>query len=132
MTAKRIAEIATLDDKEALWAYRPALAKVSETAMQVQSNLFALLSVCFLTVFIVRYRIELLIPTSMIILLFAVYGPLISGKDGLAQTPEYLHRSKVLVIVLLLLVALSIGSLFVELPQLRDFLTPPSFFMRMS
>lgn len=127
MTVKRISDIATVADRDTLFAYRPSLARVTPTALAIQSNLAALASVLFLTVFVVKYRIEMLIPMFGVVLLFAIYGPLLSGEDGLAQTPEYLYKSKILNILVISLVVLGVGSLFMDFPWLSELLVPQAF-----
>lgn len=126
MTVKRVADIQTVPP-EKLRAYRPSIANARLGTLQILANFYALGSICLLTVFMVKYRIEFLIPIFGVILLFAIYQTVTGGKDGLAQRPEHLYKSKSLVFATVFLAVSIVLAIWVDLPILNSLLSPLTF-----
>lgn len=126
MAAKRLSEyreIVASHGKELLVKYRTSFKWYGEVKLTVSSFVYAMLSLFFLAVFLVKYRIEYLILIPWIILLFGYYLAL-AMKHGETSTerPEKLYKERVIVLMVLVLVVVFFVTTLVDIPYLDQFL----------
>jgi len=110
------------NDREMAGRYRASFRFYSERSLLASSFFYAMLSVFFTGVFMIKYRIELLILIPFLCGLFCLYLNLCHKTDSSAQRPEKLHRERGLVLYVLFLVALFVVLMSVDIPGLRWFL----------
>jgi len=77
---------------------------------------YSLSSVAFLSIFLVKYRIEFIIVLPIVVMLFTEYFVLSTRPDSSAQKPEELFRESDLTLIVLALVVVFIFASFVDIP----------------
>jgi 4-hydroxybenzoate polyprenyltransferase len=124
MAAKRLSEfreIAPSHGRAILEQYRASFAGYSETSLTVSCLVYALCSIFFLAVFLIKYRIEYLLTVPVVIALFAQYLALAMKPGSSAQKPETLFRESGLIVLVALLAALFVLATFLDIPALYAF-----------
>jgi len=122
MAIKRFAEYRLFASKEEAGLYRKSFLKYTSKSLLVSSFFYALSSVFFCGVYMIKYRIELLISIPFLCGLFCYYL-LISFKDDSAvQRPEKLFKEKSLIIYILFLISLITVLMFIDIPALSKLL----------
>lgn len=118
MAVKRFSEYRMIGDAALAGKYRKSFAHYSEKSLLISSFFYAMFSVFFLGVFLVKYRIELLLAIPFLCGLFCLYFSIGLKKDSAAQKPEKLFREKFLMLYLFCFLVLVVVLLFVNIPQL--------------
>ena len=129
MTAKRLSEyrdIASEQGVEVLHLYRRSFRSYTAETLMVSCLLYAILSAFFIAVFLIKYRIEYVLAFPFIATLFALYFWLSLMRESIAQKPERLFRSRRLMLVVGLTVAVLVVTTFIDVPVL-SFLSAPYF-----
>jgi 4-hydroxybenzoate polyprenyltransferase len=122
MAVKRFAEFRTIGDKSIAGQYRRSFQSYTEENLLASAVFHAMAASLFLGVFLVKYRIELLLSFPFIALLFAWYIRMGYDEDSAAQHPEKLLRERKFMVFVILL-AIFMGFLFVQdIPALKVFL----------
>ena len=124
MAAKRFSEfreITASHGRELLERYRASFAGYSEKSLVVSCLVYALCSVFFLAIFLIKYRIEYVLTVPIVIALFAKYLALSMEAGSSAQKPEKLFRERGLVVLVGLLAAVFLATTFLSIPQLEIF-----------
>ena len=122
MAVKRFAEFRTIDNPEIAGLYRRSFRFYTEESLLASSVFYAMTASLFLGVFLIKYRIELLLSFPMIAGLFSWYLRMGFDEDSAAQHPEKLLGQRTFMLYVLL-VALFVALLFiVEIPQLHSLL----------
>ncbi len=124
MTAKRFAEYRMIDDKNVAGLYRKSFQYYTEKSLLISAFFYAMISVFFIGIFMIKYRIELLIAIPFLCGLFSYYLYICYKPDSSAQKPEKLFREKGLMIYVILFVVLLTILLTVPIPALHHFLDP--------
>jgi 4-hydroxybenzoate polyprenyltransferase len=122
MGIKRFAEFRMINDHQLAGRYRLSFKFYSERTLLVSSFFYAMLSVLFTGVFMIKYRIELLILIPFLCGLFCLYLNLSYKKDSAAQRPEKLYREKGLMLYVLFFITLFVLLMIINIPGLRWFL----------
>ncbi|AEF86766.1 prenyltransferase, UbiA family [Treponema primitia ZAS-2] len=122
MATKRFAEYRMIANKEQAGLYRKSFKYYSEKTLLISAFLYALLSVFFCGIFMIKYRIELLIAVPFLCGLFCIYLNICYKFDSSAQKPEKLFKEKGLMAYILFFIVLLLILLFVPLPFLQYFL----------
>jgi 4-hydroxybenzoate polyprenyltransferase len=126
MAAKRFSEfreIVASHGRELLERYRASFGSYSEKSLAVSCLVYALCSVFFLAIFLIKYRIEYLLTVPIVIALFAKYFALSMDAGSSAQKPEKLFNEKGLIVLAALLAAVFFATTFINVPQLELFTT---------
>jgi len=76
----------------------------------------------FLGVFLVKYRIELLLGLPFVALLFAWYLRIGLKPDSAAQHPERLYRERAFIAYVGLVAVVLTALVFIDIPDLKWFL----------
>lgn len=121
MGAKRLSEYRFIDDADRAGLYRRSFRFYNEERLLLSTVFYALMSAFFFGVFLIKYRIELLLVSPALALLFAWYLQIALKPRSTAQAPEKLYKEKGFVLFLAFLCFFIGLLLFVDLPWL-DFL----------
>ena len=122
MAAKRLSEfreIAASHGRDLLERYRASFAFYSEQSLAVSCLAYALSSVFFLAIFLIKYRIEYILTVPVVIGLFAKYLALSMEPGSSAQKPEKLFRESGLIIMVAFLAEIFLVMTFTNVPALE-------------
>ena len=123
MAVKRFSEYRTIGDPVLAGKYRKSFLHYSERSLLISSFFYAMFAVFFLGVFLVKYRIELLLAIPFLCGLFCLYFSIGLKEDSAAQKPEKLFREKALMLYLIGFLSLLVALLFLDIPWLGVFLS---------
>lgn len=121
MAAKRLSEyreIAAAHGAALLVRYRASFANYSEVSLTASCISYSLLSVTFLSVFLVKYRIEYILLMPFVVALFSCYFTMSTQPGSSAQRPERLFRESRLIAIVVSLVVVFLLTSFIEIPLL--------------
>jgi 4-hydroxybenzoate polyprenyltransferase len=122
MAVKRYAEIRLIADKSLAALYRRSFLFYTEENLLISILFYAMCFAFFFGVFMIKYRIELLLSLPLFALMFAWYLHIGMGKDSPAQRPEQLYKQKGFMVFVILTIAVSTILFFVNWPALHWFL----------
>lgn len=118
MATKRFAEYRMIANKATASLYRKSFRYYSEQSLMISAFFYALLSVFFSGVVMIKYHAELILDIPLICGLFCVYFSIAFKENSSAQKPEKLFREKVLMLYLALLFIVTCTLLAVDIPSL--------------
>ena len=121
MSVKRFSEYRAINNAELAGKYRKSFQFYTENKLMVQSLFYAIISMFFMGIFLIKYRIELIIDIPLLCFLYCYYFNLSFAKDSSTQKPEKLFKEKALMVLLLFIGILSAMLLFVKIPWLYVF-----------
>ncbi len=127
MAMKRYAEYRFIDNKEQAVLYRASFKQYSEQSLLLSSFFYALSSVFFLGIFLVKYRIEFMLSFPFLALLFTWYLSIAMKPFSSTQTPEKLYKETGFMMYVLGLGALITILFFVDIPALEMFIEPIAY-----
>lgn len=122
MATKRYAEYRMINNKSQASLYRKSFKYYNEKKLLISAFFYALLSVFFCGIFMIKYKIELLLSIPFLCGLFCLYLNISYKEDSSAQKPEKLFKEKWLMLYLLIFIILFSALLFIEIPILNIFL----------
>ncbi len=123
MGAKRLSEyrqIVSSHGKELLMRYRASFKGYTEIKLTVSIFVYAMLSLFFLAVFLIKYRVEYIVLIPWITLLFGYYLALSMRPDSSAQKPEKLFKERMLMMMVFVMAVLFVETTFVDMPFLTE------------
>jgi len=118
MAVKRYSEFRYINDRENAGLYRRSFRFYSERSLLLSAMYYALTSALFLGVFLIKYRIELLLTIPFLALLFVWYLKIGMKDDSAAQKPEKLYTERAFMVYVLGVGALFTMLLVIKLPWL--------------
>jgi decaprenyl-phosphate phosphoribosyltransferase len=118
MAVKRLAEYRRFADAESAAAYRRSFGHYTVERLLVGIVFYATVSALFAGIFIVRYRLELILAVPLLAGLFAFYLRMGFKPDSAAEHPERLHRESGLILYLATCLAVVIVLMLTDLPFL--------------
>lgn len=121
MAAKRFAEYRMIGNPTQAGLYRKSFKKYTEASLLVSSLCYALTATFLIGVFLIKYKVELLISIPFLIALFGKYIAISYNEDSAAQKPEKLYREKGLMLLSLIFLVSIIVACFIQLPWLNIF-----------
>lgn len=121
MAIKRFAEYRMIGDPKLAAKYRKSFAYYSEKSLLICAFFYAMCAVFFTGIFLIKYRIELILFVPFLIGLFCLYFWLAFKEDSAVQKPEKLYREKGLVLYCLVLALVFVILMFVDIPALEVF-----------
>lgn len=124
MGVKRYSEYRGINDPHRAALYRRSFARYNEQSLLLASFFYAICASFFIGVFLVKYRIELLLTAPMFALLFTWYLAIGTRKDSAAQAPERLYRELSFLSFAAFTFLFSICMFFVDLPFMRVLMEP--------
>ncbi len=122
MATKRFAEYRFIRDPKLAGLYRESFQYYNEQRLLISIFFYALTSSFFLGIFLIKYRIELLLSFPFLALLFAWYLKLGFESDSIVQNPEKLYRKTWFILYLVCLTLMLTILFFVDIPWLNWFL----------
>lgn len=127
MTLKRFAEIRKLKDPDVIRAYRKSLAGYTEKTLLSAAIFYAMVSSLFLGIFLIKYKVEMLLLFPFLALLFSWYFNISLAPDSVVQTPEKLYKRKYFIAYVFFLCLLFCALCFVNIPEFEVFVSPIKF-----
>lgn len=121
MGTKRYAEYRMINDSQTAASYRKSYAFYTESTLLISSFYYAMLSVFFTGVFLIKYRIELVLFIPVLIGLFCYYFYLSFKEDSAVQKPEKLFKERGLMYFCLICIVLFVVLMMVDIPWLSVF-----------
>jgi decaprenyl-phosphate phosphoribosyltransferase len=124
MAVKRFAEYRRIGDPQLAARYRRSFSHYNEYRLILSIVYYASAFGLFFGIFMIRYRIELVLCTPFLAGFIPLYMRMGFWQDSPAQYPEQLYKQKSLVAYTAFCVLLVTALLFVDLPFLSDFFQP--------
>jgi len=118
MATKRFAEYRHIGDAKAASQYRKSFGYYTENCLLVSMFFYAIICALFAGIFIVRYRIELILFVPLAAGFFAYYLKMGLQDDSPAQRPEKLYREKGFVGYLVFSMVVLVLLMLVQVPVL--------------
>jgi len=129
MATKRFAEYRCIGDKEVAASYRRSFRHYDESRLLVSMMFYVTACALFAGIFIVRYKLELILCVPVVAGFFAYYLSLGLKEDSPMQNPEKLHKEKGFFAYALFTAAVFVALMFMEIPALYElFNVEPSTF----
>lgn len=119
MATKRYSEYRMIADKELAGHYRRSFKYYTEKSLLISAFYYALLSVFFCGVFMIKYKAELIIDIPIMCGLFSLYLNISYKEDSCAQKPEKLFHEKGLMLYLLVFIVITCILMMVHIPGLE-------------
>ncbi|NWH08872.1 MAG: UbiA family prenyltransferase [Alphaproteobacteria bacterium] len=124
MAIKRYAEYREIADPARAGLYRRSFAHYSERSLLLSSFFYALNSVLFLGIFLVKYNVEYVLAFPLVAWLFVFYFHLGTKPRSTAQAPEKLYRERKLMLLVTAVVVAFVVLTFVDIPFMQDLVEP--------
>ncbi len=122
MAVKRYAELRLIADRSTAALYRRSFAVYTENSLLVSIMFYAMTFAFFFGIFMIKYRIELLLSLPMFSILFAWYLKIGMLPNSPAQHPEKLYREKYFGAYVLVIVTFVTALLYFRWSSLDWFL----------
>ena len=119
MAIKRFAELRQIGDQAVAGSYRRTFRYYSEETLLISAFCYALFCGLLFGVFLIKYRIELLLLLPFVALHFAWYVHLALLPDSPVQFPERLYQQHAFMLFTVSIGLLFVVLLLVDLPALR-------------
>lgn len=123
MAVKRFSELRSIGDKKVAALYRASFQYYSDNSLLASILFYAMTFAFFFGIFLVKYRIELLISFPLFSIVFCWYLLIGMKNDSSAQKPEKLYKEKKLLFYIISLAILCLLLLYIKLPWLTVFLS---------
>ncbi len=121
MNTKRYAEYKMINDKKTAKLYRKSFSFYTDNSLIIASLFYAMIAIFFIGIFLIKYKIELLLLIPFLIGLFCYYFLLALRKNPAVQNPEKLYKEKGLMLYCILLIILFIILININIPLLDNF-----------
>lgn len=119
MATKRYAEYSMIDDPDVAARYRKSFQFYTEKSLLISAFFYAMCAVFFLGIFLIKYRIELVLIVPFLMGLFCYYFWLSFKEDSAVQKPEKLYHERYLMMYCAFMVVLFVALMAVDLPALK-------------
>lgn len=119
MATKRYSEYRMIDNKDLAGHYRKSFQYYTEKSLLISAFYYALLSVFFCGIFMIKYKSELIIDIPILCGLFSLYLNISYKEDSCAQKPEKLFHEKGLMLYLLAFIVITCILMMVHIPGLE-------------
>ena len=124
MAIKRYAEYRRIGDARIAAEYRKSFSYYNEYRLILSIVYYACAFSFFFGVFIVRYRMELILSVPFLAGFIPVYMRLAFWDDSPAQYPEHLYKQRGLVLYTSFCVAVVLFLLVVDIPIIEQMFRP--------
>ncbi len=119
MGMKRYAELRFIGNDQTAALYRRSFKYYTEQNLLISAFFYGMCSSLLIGIFLVKYRIELLLAVPLLALLFAWYMKISMQPDSPAQRPEHLYREKGFFAFVIFLTFFCTALLFIDVPPLH-------------
>ena len=120
MATKRFAEFRYIGDFKAAAQYRQSFGYYTENRLLVSMFVYATMSALFAGIFIVRYRVELILFVPLAAGFFGYYLKLGLEENSPAQRPETLYCERGFVRYLVLSMVVVVALMLIQVPVLYE------------
>jgi len=124
MTVKRFAEYRRIRNASLAKKYRKSFSYYNEYRLLLTIVYYASAFSLFFGIFLIRYRIELILSVPFLAGFIPLYMRLGFWKDSPAQYPELLYKQKGLVLYTTICMILIFLLLFIDIPMLAQIFRP--------
>lgn len=124
MAVKRYAEYRRIGDPDRAAAYRQSFAHYNEYRLLLSIIYYAAAFGLFFGIFMVRYRLELILSAPLIAGFISLYMKIGLLSDSPAQYPERLYRQSSFVLYVTLCAGIIMLLLFVDVPIVHQIFKP--------
>lgn len=124
MAVKRVAEFRRIGNPSIAAAYRRSFKHYNVERLLVSVTFYGVAFGLFFGIFLLRYRLELILAVPFIAGFVAWYIHLGFLADSPAQTPEKLYRQRGFVAYAVLCIGVMISLLFIDIPMLSEIFVP--------
>lgn len=122
MATKRFAEYRRIGDPALAASYRRSFAFYDEPRLLASMVFYVAACALFSGVFIVRYKLELILCAPLVAVFFGYYVSLGLREDSPVQHPEKLYREREFMVLALATLGVFLLLMFVDIPSLYDLL----------
>jgi 4-hydroxybenzoate polyprenyltransferase len=123
MAAKRLAEFRAINNRNQAEYYRASFKWYTVDKLIASCLFYGMLTSFFLGVFLIKYKIELILFFPLLVGLFSLYIILSMKPESVAQKPEKLIKEKQLMIYIAIMVLIFLLLLIIEIPWLDIFVS---------
>ncbi len=123
MAIKRFAEFRMIGDPKLAGLYRRSFRFYSERSLLTGAFFYAMCSAFFIGIFLIKYRVELVLFMPFLMALFCYYFLLSFKDDSSVQKPEKLYHETTLMIGCAFLIVLFAALMLIDIPQLKIFVS---------
>ncbi len=124
MALKRFAELRQINQRDVAVAYRKSFKGYTEELLLAAIVFYASASMLFLGVFMMRYRLELILATPVISWVMGLYFHMAFQAESPVQAPEKLYKSKHLVLAVAACCVLIGVLLYTDVPLMHRLFQP--------
>lgn len=124
MAVKRFAEYRRINDPDVSAGYRQSFAHYNEERLLTSIIYYAVAFGLFFGIFLIRYRMELIVSIPFIAGFIAWYIHLGFLEDSPTQYPEHLYRQRGFLIYCIFCGIVMLALLFIPIPQLHELFQP--------
>jgi len=124
MGTKRYSEYRRIGDPVRAGLYRKSFTHYTESSLLLSSFFYALFSACLIGVFLIKYRIELLLSLPLFAVLFTWYLAIGLKADSAAQAPEKLYKERAFMTFAAITFTVVVALFFIHLPFLEGLMRP--------
>jgi 4-hydroxybenzoate polyprenyltransferase len=124
MAVKRFAEFRRINDPVISAGYRRSFSYYNEKRLLTSITYYAVAFGLFFGIFLIRYRMELILSTPIIAGFIAWYIHLGFLENSPTQYPEHLYKQKGFLLYCIFCVIIMLALLFIPVPFLHDFFQP--------
>ena len=121
MALKRLAELRSINDPEKAGRYRKSFRYYTDDRLLTATFFYVTASAFFGGIFLVRFRLELILLVPAVAGFFAFYVTLSLRKDSPAQTPEKLYQERGFCAYAVFCSALFVFLMFTDVPMLYEY-----------
>ena len=122
MAVKRYAEYKMIGDSSLAKKYRKSFEFYSEHSLLISAFFYAMCSVFFIGIFLIKYRVELVLFVPFLMGLYCYYLHLSFKPDSAVQKPEKLYKEKLLMLYCIFLILLFVVLMIVRIPIMDIFI----------
>lgn len=123
MAVKRLSEYREFSTRSVAGSYRRSFQSYTEQSLLVSSIFYAVMGAQFGGMFVLRYRLELVLLAPFIAGLFAYYVKMSYQPLSAVQHPERLYQEPMLSVYLVFCLGLFVVLMFVHIPVLYEWFT---------
>ena len=124
MAIKRLAEMRHLGDRAVAMAYRQSFRHYTAERLLVSIVFYASAFAFFAGVFLIRYRVELILGVPFLAGFMAMYLRVGFLPDSPARRPEHLYKDRNLMIYIVLAVLALVVCMWIRMPWLNALFQP--------
>ena len=122
MAIKRYAEYLMINDKKKASLYRRSFKYYTDKSLLTTAFFYAMTSIFFIGIFLIKYRIELVLFMPSLIGLYCYYFYMSFDKDSAVQKPEKLYKERGLMTYLTFLIILFVILMNINIEWLNIFI----------